>query len=144
MTREAKPIPVKPVAEDDGIVDLLHQLTHQGSHLAQQQVELIKAEVKSSIDDVMLAIGAMAGAIIVGIAGLGVVLMGLAYLLGQSMPVWLAQLIVGLGAMLVALLMYLRGRKKMSASSLAPDATQDTLVRAPHAMSGNSSGKVQS
>lgn len=144
MTREAKPTPVKPVAADDGIVDLLRQLTNQGSHLAQQQVELIKAEVKSSVDDVMLAIGAMAGAIIVGIAGLGVVLMGLAYLLGQSMPVWVAQLIVGFAAMLVAFLMYLHGRKKMSISSLAPDATQRMLGRAPNAMSGNSSGKVKS
>ena len=144
MTGETKPVVVGAGGgTDEGIVDLLRQLAEQGSHLAQQQVELVQTEVKSSIDDLKLAIGAMAGAAVVGIAGLGVLLMALAYLLGEVMDMWIATLIVGIGAMIVAYVMYKAGAKKMSASSLAPDATKRTLERAPQAMSGNTNGKVQ-
>ena len=149
MTGVKKPIAVKPTdaaggsGGDEGIVALLRQLTEQGSHLAQQQVELMQTEVKSSIADLKLAIGSMAGAAVVGIAGLGVLLMALAYLLGTFMDMWLAALIVGIGAIGVAYLMYQAGAKKMSATSLAPDATKRTLERAPHAVSGNTTGMGQ-
>ncbi len=149
MTGDKKPIAIKPAggppasAGDDGIVDLLRQLTEQGSHLAQQQVDLMQAEIKSSIADLKLAIGAVAGAAVVGIAGLGVLLMALAYLLGEVMEMWLAALIVGIGAMVVGYLMYQAGSKKMSAASLAPDATKRTLERAPGAVSATTTGKGQ-
>lgn len=149
MTGDKQPIAIKPADSvgtaggDEGIVTLLRQLTEQGSHLAQQQVDLMQTEVKSSIADLKLAIGSMAGAAVVGIAGLGVLLMALAYLLGEILPMWLAALIVGIGAMVVAYVMYRAGAAKMSATSLAPDATRRTLERAPQAVSGHTTGKGQ-
>lgn len=122
----------------DNLVDLVRQLTQQGAHLAEQQVALLKAEVRESVGEVKLAVGSMAGAAVVGIAGLGVVLMGLAYLLGDLIEnVGLATLIVGVVTLIVAWLMYSAGRKKMSAAELSPDRTRRTLERTPEAARGH-------
>ena len=122
----------------ENLSDLIRQLTRQGSHLAEQQVALVKAEVRESVSEVKTAVGAMAGAAVVGIAGLGVTLMGLAYLLGDAIDnVALATLIVGLVTLAGAYLLYSAGSKKMAASHLTPDRTVRTIERTPDAARGN-------
>lgn len=122
----------------DNIVDLLRELVGQGTHLADQQLSLIKAEVRESAADVKAAVGGLVGAAVVGIAGLGVVLMGLAYLLGDAINnVALATLIVGLATILLAYVLYRGASSKMNASHLAPDRTQRTLERTPDAIRGD-------
>jgi len=122
----------------ENLADLIRQLTHQGTHLAEQQLNLVKAEVRESTNEVKVAIGSMAGAAVVGIAGLGVTLMGLAYLLGQAIDnVGLATLIVGVVTLVVAWIMYSAGSRKMRATNLAPDRTVRTLERTQDAATGN-------
>ncbi len=120
------------------MVDLLRQLAGQGSHLAEQQLNLIKAEIREATDDVKLAAGGMAGAAVVGIAGLGVVLMGVAYLLGDAIDnLGLAMLIVGAATLALAYLLYRSAAAKMSSAQLTPDRSQRTLQRTPDAVRGN-------
>lgn len=122
----------------ENLGELLRQLTHQGSHLAEQQLNLVKAEVRESVGEVKTAVGAMAGAAVVGIAGLGVTLMGLAYLLGQAIDnVGLATLIVGVATLALAYVLYASGAKKMRTTHLAPDRTISTIERTPDAARGN-------
>lgn len=122
----------------DNVVDLLRELVGQGTHLADQQLSLIKAEVRESAADVKVAVGGMVGAAVVGIAGLGVVLMGFAYLLADAIEnLGLATLIVGAVALVLAYVLYRGAATKMSATSLAPDRTQRTLQRTPDAARGN-------
>jgi Putative Actinobacterial Holin-X, holin superfamily III len=121
----------------DNIPDLIRQLTEQGSHLAQQQANLVQAEIRSGITDMKEAAGAMAGAAVVGLAGLGVTLMGLAYLLAEAMELWLATLIVGLVTLGAAYAMFAAGKKKLQSGSLSVDRTRRTMERAPGAISGN-------
>lgn len=124
---------------DESIPELLRRLADQGSHLAQQQAKLVEAEVRSSVDDIKQAAGAMAGAAVVGIAGLGVLLMGLSFLLGEIMALWLATLIVAAATLLGAYALYEGGLKKLQSSSLDVERTRRTLERAPEAISGNTS-----
>jgi len=122
----------------DNIVDLLRDLVGQGTHLADQQLSLIKAEVRESATDVKAAVGGLVGAAVVGIAGLGVVLMGLAYLLADAIDnTGLATLIVGAVTLVLAYIMYRGAATKMNATSLAPDRTQRTLQRTPDAVRGD-------
>lgn len=122
----------------DNVVDLLRDLIGQGSHLAEQQLSLIKAEVRESTSDVKTAAGAFVGAAVVGTAGLGVVLMGLAYLLGDAIEnVGLATLIVGVATLVLAYVLYQSASAKMSATNLAPDRSQRTLQRTPDAVRGD-------
>ena len=125
-------------AGGENIVDLLKQLAGQGSHLAEQQLNLIKAEVRESTAEVKTAVGAMAGAAVVGISGLGVTLMGIAYLLGDAIDnLGLGTLIVGLATLALAYLLFRSGSSKMSATHLTPDRSERTLKRTPDAARGN-------
>ena len=131
-----------PAASDpvggDNVVDLLKQLAGQGSHLAEQQLALIKAEIRESTAELKAAVGAMAGAAVVGLAGLGVTLMGIAYLFGDAIDnLPLATLIVGLVTLGTAYLLYRAGATKMSTAHLSPDRTQRTLQRTPDAVRGD-------
>ena len=122
----------------ENIVDLLKQLTGQGSHLAEQQLNLIKAEIRESTAEVKVAAGALAGAAVVGIAGLGVLLMSFAYLLADAIDnLGLATLIVGAATLVLAFVMYRGAAAKMSATHLAPDRSQRTLQRTPDAVRGD-------
>ena len=127
-----------PHGGGENLAELIRQLTHQGTHLAEQQLNLVKAEVRESANEVKAAVGAMAGAAVVGIAGLGVTLMGLAYLLGDAIDnTGLATLIVGVATLVLAYVLYSAGSKKMSASHLTPDRTVRTIERTPDAARGN-------
>jgi hypothetical protein len=128
---------------NESIPDLIRQLTEQGSHLAQQQVSLVQAEVRDSINDLKVGAGAMAGAAVVGIAGLGVMLMGFAYLLDEFMQLWLATLIVAAVTLGVAYAMFASGRKKMQSNSMSVERTRRTLERAPSAIAGQQEGRAR-
>lgn len=119
--------PTRPPA-DDNPVDLVRQLTQQGAHLAQEQVHLMQAEVREAVTDVKQAVGAMLGAAVVGIAGLGVTLMALAYLLGDAIDdLGLATLIVGVATLILAAILFASGKKKMQTSNLKPERTIRTV-----------------
>ena len=122
----------------DNVVDLLKQLAGQGSHLAEQQLALIKAEIRESTTELKTAVASMAGAAVVGIAGLGVLLMGLAYLLGDAIDnLGVATLVVGAATLILAYVLYSAGASKMRAANLSPDRTQRTLQRTPDALRGD-------
>lgn len=122
----------------ENLADLVRQLTSQGSHLAEQQIALLKAEMRESVTEVKAAVASMVGAAVVGIAGLGVVLMGLAYLLGQAIDnVGVGTLIVGILALVVAYALFAGARKKMDTTHLAPERSRETLARTPQAVRGD-------
>ncbi len=126
-----------PAGGSDNIVDLLRDLVNQGSHLADQQLSLIKAEVRESARDIKSAAGGLMGAAVVGISGLGVLLMGLAYILADAIEnLGWATIIVGAVALLLAFILYRSAAAKMDATQIAPDRTQRTLQRTPDVVRG--------
>jgi hypothetical protein len=137
--RRLREPPVQDVgAHDDNLVDLIAKLTRQGAHLAEEQVSLMQAELREAKTDVTQSVGAMAGAAVVGISGLGVTLMGLAYLLGDLLNnTWLGTLIVGVVTLIVAAIMYSSGKAKLSSANLAPDRTIRTVKDDADAVTGH-------
>jgi hypothetical protein len=123
-------------AGEESIPGLVRQLADQGRHLAQQQLDLFRAEMRASVTDLKQAAGAMVGAAVVGLAGFVVVLMGLAYLLNEVMKLWAATLIVGVATLAIAYFLYRAGAKKLQSGSVTVDRTRSTLERAPGAISG--------
>lgn len=124
--------------DDPNIVDLVSRLTQQGAHLAQQQISLMQAEVREAAQDVKVAVSAMAAAAVFGIAGLGVLLMGIAYLVGDALDnVALGTIIVGAVTLVIALILYAGARKKVDAAHLKPDRSIGTLSDTPAAATGD-------
>jgi hypothetical protein len=123
---------------DDNVVDLISKLTRQGSHLAQEQLNLVQAEMNEAVNDIKQAIAASLGAAVVGIAGLGVLLMGLAYLLGDAIDdTALGTIIVGVITLVIAAILGAGARKKLAASNLKPQRSIETAERMPDAATGH-------
>jgi hypothetical protein len=127
-------------SEGGNVVDLITRLTQQGAHLAQEQVSLVQAEMREGVNDIKEAVAALLGAAVVGIASLGVLLMGAGYLLGDAIEnVGLGILIVGIIAAIIAAILYSGARKKVDAANLKPTRTIRTVEDAPDAMTGHMS-----
>lgn len=121
----------------DNVVDLLRTLVGQGTHLADQQLQLIKAEVREAGTDIKTAGATFVGAAVVGISGLGVTLMGLAYLLAKAIDdLALATLIVGVVTLALGFVMYRSAMSGLKSTNLAPERTERTLQRTPTALRG--------
>lgn len=131
--------------EDRNIVDLVGRLTQQGAHLAREQVNLMQAEVREGVQEIKGVVAAMAGAVVVGIAGLGVLLMGIATWVGAQIDnLALGTIVVGSATMIIAGILYASGRKAAETTDLSPDRSIDTLADTPAAISGelqNSGGR---
>jgi uncharacterized membrane protein YqjE len=123
---------------DDNVVELVKRLSQQGTHLAQEQLNLVKAEMREAVADLKRSIVTLLAAAVLGISGLGVTLMGIAYLLGDAIDDRdLATLLVGVTVLIIALALFAAGRKKLAASNLKPARTIDTAERIPDAVTGN-------
>lgn len=124
--------------EGGNIVDLVGKLTRQGAHLAQEQVALMQAEMREAVTDLKAAAAAYAGAAVVGLAGLGVTLMGLGYLLGDAIDnVPLGILIVGIVSLILAAILYSAASSKTKAANLKPERTIRTLEDTPDIVTGH-------
>lgn len=129
---------LRPTRHDDAnIIDLVSRLTQQGAHLAKEQVNLMQAEVRVAADDIKAAIAAMAAAVVFGVAGLGVLLMGIAYLVGDALDnVALGTIIVGAATLVLAGILYASGKSKAATADLTPDRTIASLADDPAAVAG--------
>jgi hypothetical protein len=132
------PSAVHSNSQDNNIVDLVGRLTQQGAHLAREQVSLMQAEVREAATEIKAAIAAMAGAVVFGISGLGVLLMGIAYYVGAALEdVPLGTTLTGVVTLVIALILYAGARKKVGAASIRPDRSIDTITDTPAAVSGD-------
>ncbi len=126
-----------PQGGGDNIIDLIGRLTSQSAHLAQQQINLVQAEMRETADDIKQGVASLVGAAVLGIAGLGVTLMGIAYLIGDAIGDRdLATLLVGVAVLIIAGIMYSAARSQMNATTVRPERTIETAERLPHAVQG--------
>lgn len=129
--------PHRPGGDDPNIIDLVSRLTQQGAHLAKEQVNLMQAEVRVAADDIKAAVAALAAAAVFGVAGLGVLLMGIAYLVGDALDnLALGTIIVGAATLVLAGILYASGKTKAATTNLTPDRTIASLADDPAAVAG--------
>lgn len=122
----------------DNVATLIGRLTSQSAHLAQQHVNLVQAEMRESVTDIQKSIAGLLGAAVFGIAGLGVTLMGIAYLIGDAINDRdLATLLVGVATLILAGVLYASARSKMAATNLKPHRTIETVERDVDAARGD-------
>lgn len=120
------------------VLDLVGRLTQQGAHLAKEQVSLMQAEVREATQEIKASIAAIAGAVVFGIAGLGVLLMGIGYFVGRAVnDLALGTVIVGAATLAIAGILYATGKNKVSGSTVKPERTLDTIADTPAAATGN-------
>jgi hypothetical protein len=98
-----------------------------------QEAELAKAEISEKVSQVTTGAGEIAAGGAILFAGFIVLLFAavgaLELMLATEHSMWLAPLIVGLIVMIVGYIVLSRGRKQMSAESLTPERTLESLQR---------------
>ena len=113
----------------ESIPHLIKDLATDVSTLVGKEIQLAKSEAREAAADVKTAVGAIATGAVMAMAGLVILLMSAVYGLSNVVAPWLAALIVGSAALLIGFIMVKGAQKKMSASSLAPDRTLDSVKK---------------
>jgi len=117
-------------AENASISDLVQQLTEQTSRLAQQEVELAKAEMTAKGKRLGIGAGAFGGAGLVALFGVGALTAAAILALATAVTAWLAALIVSVVYLAVAGVLALVGKSKVeSAGSPVPEQAVESVKR---------------
>jgi uncharacterized membrane protein YqjE len=95
--------------------------------LVRGEVALAKAEIKEDVSTAGKGVAAMATAAFFGLTGFIFLMLGLTYLLNIWMRRWIAATVVGVLLVVIAAVLGMSGKKKLSASSLKPEQTIDSL-----------------
>jgi hypothetical protein len=108
--------------------ELLRMLSQETTQLVKQELELAKAEVQQKGRQAGVGVGFLGGAGVAGLLALGALTACLILLLDLAMPAWAAALIVAALWGIVAAVLGLRGREKVSqAAPPVPEQTVETL-----------------
>jgi hypothetical protein len=114
--------------QSQSIAELTRALSDQATRLAQQEVELAKAELAAKGKKIGIGAGAFGGAAVVGLLALGALVATVILLLATAMTAWLAALIVTVVLAAVAGVMALMGKSKVEeATPPLPEQTIDTV-----------------
>jgi uncharacterized membrane protein len=114
--------------EDQSISELMKQLTEQTTRLAQKEIELAKAEMSIKGKRLGIGAGALGGAGLVAMFGLGTLIATIVLVLATAMTAWLAALIVTVVLFAIAGVAALIGKKKVEeATPPVPEQTVETV-----------------
>jgi len=116
-------------AHSDGrsITQILQDIVNHVSDIIRSEVRLAKTEVRQDATHFAKAGRWIGAAGVLAFYAVGFVLLSAVYGLQGVMPSWLAALLVGVAVGMMAVTLYLIGRKKLAQVSLRPDKTIQTL-----------------
>lgn len=113
----------------ESVPDLIKDLASDLSLLLEKEIQLAKSEVRETVSDVKVGVGAVVGGAVIALAGLVILLMSAVFGLSNIVEPWLAALIVGGVALLIGFIMVQGAKKKMSASSVMPERTVESVKK---------------
>lgn len=113
--------------EGESVPGLFRKLANDVSTLFTQEIALAKAEMTSAVTDIRTGITSVASGGLVLYAGILFLLGGVMMLLTQWVSTMVAAFIVGGVVTVIGAIMLMVGKKKMSADSMKPDRTMDSL-----------------
>jgi hypothetical protein len=109
------------------ITQILQDIVNHLSDIIRSEVRLAKTEVKQDATHFAKAGRWIGAAGVLALYAVGFVLLSAVYGLQGVMPPWLAALLVGVAVGMVAVTLYLTGRKKLAQANLRPNKTIQTL-----------------
>ena len=112
---------------EKSLTTLLRDLAGQVSELVRHEIHLARAEMTEKVQQAGNGVGYLAFALILGIAALTILLQAAAAGLAEVLEPWLAALIVGGLAALVAFALASKGRSNLKARNLRPDRTIESV-----------------
>ncbi len=114
-------------ANPDGLGTLVTGIVEDLQRIVRGEVLLAKTELKEDASMLGKAAGALVAAALIGLVGFIFLMLALTYLLNKSFEMWISAGIVAAALLLIAAILGLSGKKAMSAASLKPEETIDSL-----------------
>ena len=96
-------------------------------NIVRGEVQLAKTELKEEASTMGKAAGMIGAGIFFGLVGFIFLMLALTYLLNKSLEMWISAGIVGLGLAIIAAILALIGKNRMSEASLVPQKTIDSV-----------------
>ena len=118
-----------PQPETKGAGSIISDVLSHVSNLVRKEVDLARAEMSENMTRAGVAIGMIAGALIVALVALNVLAAALVAALSEVMDAGWAALLVGVVFAVIALIMVMKGVNDLKASSLAPTRTAKNVRR---------------
>ena len=135
----AEPIPEDRTRSTPG---LLNDVIAQISALVRGEMDLARAEVQENLRKAAVAVGLIVGGIVLILAALNVLAAAIAaWLTELGIDAGWSALIVGGVLAVVALILLMKGRNDLSASSLAPTRTTKNVRRDAQAVKESADGR---
>jgi hypothetical protein len=114
--------------ENASLGELFSDLTQETSTLVRQEVQLAKAELRQSAEQVGRSVASMLVGGAVAYAGFLALLAAVILGLGEAgVPWWLSALIVGIVVAAIGMVMVMRARSGLRPENLAPKETIESL-----------------
>jgi len=105
------------------------------SNLVRKEVDLARAEVSESVNRAGVALGLLAGALVIALVSLNVLAAALVAAITEwGLDAGWASLIVGLGLAVIALAMALKARSDLKLTNLAPSRATRSVRRDAEAL----------
>ncbi|SEQ37900.1 phage holin family protein [Microlunatus flavus] len=111
---------------DKSVGELIRSMSEDLSALVRDEIRLAQAEVGQKAKKAGIGIGALGGAGVVALYGLGVLIAAAVLALAGPLPAWLAALIVAVVLFVVAGVAALVGKKQLSQA--APPVPTETIA----------------
>jgi uncharacterized membrane protein YqjE len=120
--------PVDGMGPEPTLGELISSLSEDFSNLVRKEIKLAKVETQESISHASRSVGMMVAGGLVAYAGLIVLLLGLAVLVGQAInSYWLAGLLVGIVVIGLGAILLSSGRASLKQVTVTPEKTIETL-----------------
>lgn len=114
---------MQPAVDERSLGELFSELAQETRILVSQELELAKTEMSEKATKIGKGAGFAAAGGFVIYAGLLSVILGIVVLLAETMPLWVAALLVGVIVALIGYLVMKKGMNDVKSASLKPEKT---------------------
>lgn len=114
-------------APPEGIGPLLGELLKDLQQLVRGEIALAKAEIREDVGQAGRGVASMAIAAVFGLTGFIFLMLGATYVLHLWMRMWLAAAIVGVVLIVIAAILAMNAKTKLSAANLKPEQTIESM-----------------
>ncbi|MBA3274356.1 MAG: phage holin family protein [Chloroflexia bacterium] len=114
-------------ANPEGLGSLVTGIVEDLQGIVRGEVLLAKTELKEDVSVLGKAAGSLVAGGVVAFVGFIFLMLGVTYVLNQWLEMWLAAGIVGIALLLIGGILVMSGKKAMSAASMKPTETIDSL-----------------
>jgi len=111
----------------EGLGSLVTGIVEDLQGIVRGEVLLAKTELKEDVSILGKAAASLVAGALIGLVGFIFLMLAVTYLINTQLEMWLSAGIVAVALLLIAGILVMSGKKAMSAASLKPDETIDSL-----------------